>query len=313
MTIALFLADPPECYPPSKDSTRVLMEAAASRGRRVFVAGHEDLEVRDGRPIAVARPLSFPGADGAWFAAADAIRLDLDACETLWFRADPPFDDSYLNATRIVDLAQRPCKINAPAGLRAAGEKLFAMRWPELAPPTLLTADPAAIQAFLDEVDGEAVAKPLDGFGGRGIFRLRAGDPNLRALLQTVTCDARQPIIVQAFLAASAAGDKRILLWDGAPIGAFLRIPVDGEFRGNMMQGGRVEACDLDAADRTIIERLAPTLRQNGLRLVGLDVIGGRLTEINVTSPTGFQEVRALSGVQPEVIIWDALAQELAG
>jgi glutathione synthase len=312
MTIALFLADPPENYPPAKDSTRVLMEAAARRGRSIFVAGHADLEVRDGRPIAVARPLSLPGHGGAWFAAGAAVRLDLDECETVWFRADPPFDDGYLNATRIVDLAARPRKINDPAGLRAAGEKLFAMRWPELAPATLLTADPAAIRGFLDEVAGEAVVKPLDGFGGQGIFRLRAGDPNLRALLQTVTKDARQPVIVQAYLAAAAAGDKRILLWDGAPIGAFLRIPVDGEFRGNMMQGGRVEACDLDAADHAIIARLGPTLRQHGLRLVGLDVIGGRLTEVNVTSPTGFQEVRTLTGVQSEDILWDALARELA-
>lgn len=310
MTIALFLADPPEQYPPAKDSTRVLMEAAVRRGRRVFVAGHAQLEVRNGRPAAVARPLALPGADGAWFRAGPAERLDLDDCETLWFRADPPFDEAYLNATRIADLASRPHKINAPAGLRAAGEKLFAMRWPELTPPTLLTAAAEAIDGFLREVGGDAVVKPLDGFGGQGIFRLRSGDANLRAIVQTATADGRRPVIVQAYLPAAASGDKRILLWDGVPLGAFLRIPADGEFRGNMMQGGRVEACDLDAADHAIIERLAPDLRGHGLRLVGLDVIGGRLTEVNVTSPTGFQEVRRLSGVSPEDVVWDGLLAE---
>lgn len=312
MLISLFLADPPETFNQAKDTTRVLMEAAVRRGHEIWIAGHADLEARDGRPRALARRLDLPGTGGAWFSVGAAHRLDLDDCATLWFRADPPFDDAYLHATQVVDLAARPRKINAPAGLRAANEKILAMCWPELAPPTLMSRDIDAIRGFLGDVGGDAIVKPIDGFGGQGIFRLRAGDANFRAILQTATRNGASPVIVQGFLPAAAEGDKRILLWDGEPLGAFLRIPTGGEFRGNMMQGGRVEASSLDDADWRIIEAVAPTLCALGLRLVGLDVIGGRLTEVNVTSPTGFQEVRKLSGVAPEEIIWDRLAGELA-
>lgn len=312
MITTLFLAAPPESYNPGKDTTRTLMEAGAARGAVVYQATHRDLEVDGGRVVVKARRLSF-GTGESWFDAGPPERIELAAVQVVWFREDPPFDDAYLHATQLVELAGVPLCINDPAGLRAANEKLMALRFPELVPPTLVSRDPDRITAFLAQIGGVGVLKPLDGFGGVGVFRAALDDPNLRALLQTATQHGNTWTMVQQFLPAIAAGDMRILLWDGEVLGAFRRVPQAGEFRGNMAQGGTVHAAELGAAERAIVAGVAPTLAQMGLRLVGLDVIGGRLTEVNVTSPTGFQEVRKLTGLRPEEIVWDRVLAQVGG
>lgn len=310
----LFLAAPPETYAPAKDTTRVLMAAAAHRGVDVWTATHADLGFDGRRPAVLARRLDLRAeagpAESDWFAADAPVRRPLADFRWTMFRSDPPFDAAYLHATQLVELEPATIGVNTPSGLRAANEKLWALGFPELLPPTRVTRDPAAVRAFAEELGGPVVLKPIDGFGGQGIFRWSPDDPNARALIQAATGDGREPVIVQAWLEAAWRGDKRILLWDGEVVGAFWRIPVDGEFRGNMMQGGRVEHADIDTDDERIIGALRPALRGAGLRLVGLDVIGGCLTEVNVTSPTGFQEVRKLSGGTPEDRVWDSLLAE---
>lgn len=303
---SLFLASPPETYAPHKDTTKVLMEEGAARGLEIWTAEHTDLEAEGGQVRARARRLEFPaGDDGAWFAVAASERVDLRDFAVVWFREDPPFDDRYLHTTQLADLADGPVFINEPTGLRAANEKLLTLGYPELIPPTLMTSDPEAILGFIDHVGGEGVVKPIDGFGGTGIFRATLDDPNLGSILQTVTQHGTSWTIVQRYMPEIEQGDMRILLMDGESIGAFMRVPRPGEFRGNMMQGGAVHTVELGVRERAIIDAVRPDLERLGLRLVGLDVIGGRLTEINVTSPTGFQEVRKLTGNRPEAIAWE--------
>lgn len=301
----LFLCNPPETFIPHKDSTRVLMQEAARRGLQVFAAGHYDLEARGKQIFAWARPLTF--GNRPWFSAGPAQVLYLNEAHSIWFRHDPPFDAAYLHATRLIDLVVGPQKINAPSGLRYANEKLLALEFTQFTPATLLSNNLERIRAFLADVGGKGVVKPLDGFGGDGIFIADLGDPNLNAILQMATANGAAWTLVQAYIAAAAEGDMRVLLMDGKIIGQFLRVPKPGEFRGNMAQGGSVRAVAIDARVQAIVDAVAPRLRELGLRLVGLDVVGGFLTEINVTSPTGFQEVKKLSGQQPERAVWDAL------
>lgn len=315
---ALFLSEPPETFVPYKDTTRVLMAEATARDIGVYTATHADLELRDGQVGVWARPLvnirqAEEGENTApWFVAGGAERIDVDTFHSVWFRHDPPFDTLYLHATRMVELARRPLKINEPAGLRHSGEKLLVQEFPELGPVTLVSRSQEEILSFLADVGGRGVVKPLDGFGGQGIFVVDLSDPNLRAILQTVTNDGSSWTLAQAYIKDAHHGDRRVLLMDGEIVGEFLRVPRRGEFRGNMAQGGTVETALPSDDVQRIVRRVGPRLRELGLRLVGLDVVGGLLTEINVTSPTGFQEVRRLTGARPEVAVWDALVRQTA-
>jgi glutathione synthase len=224
--------------------------------------------------------------------------LPLTRFEAVWMRKDPPVDEAYLYATHLLELAERQGVrvINRPAALRAWNEKLGSLRWSALMAPTLVASGVEQLAAFVAE-HGEVVLKPLGGRAGQGVVFAAAGTQGLRALLELVTAQQTLPVMVQAFLPGVAAGDKRILLVDGEPLGAVNRVPSGGEFRSNLAVGGQPQATELSEAERAICAALAPALRAEGLFFVGIDVIDGRLSEINVTSPTGIREVERLGAI----------------
>jgi glutathione synthase len=233
--------------------------------------------------------------------------LDLATMDVVLMRQDPPFDMAYITATHMLEhIHPRTLVVNDPAQVRNAPEKLLVTQFPELMPPTLVTWDPSAVRAFRAE-HRDIVVKPLFGNGGAGVFLIREDDPNLASLLEMHAARSREPLMVQRYEPAVRVGDKRIILVDGVAMGAINRVPAAGEARSNMHVGGRPEASTLTARDREICERIGPTLRERGLIFVGIDVIGDWLTEINVTSPTGLQEVARFDGVDLAAAIWDAI------
>jgi glutathione synthase len=303
----LFLMDPLESVNANTDTTHALMSKACERGHSVWCAELADLELQQGIPWVRTRPVEVPGPSGTAFAwrGADQWR-EIASFPIAWLRKDPPFDLRYVEATWILDRVDGArCRvINDPTGIRGANEKLYALRFPELCPPTLVSADRGRLRAFIERQE-EVVLKPLRAAGGEGILFAWRGMRGLSALLEMATrngsrCEA------QAYLPAAEKGDKRILLLDGEPLGAVLRVHGHGEERNNLHLGGRAEPATLGPEDRRIIERVAPALRQDGLLLVGLDVIGDRLTEVNVTSPTCIQELERFDRTDPSgaVIEW---------
>jgi glutathione synthase len=228
-------------------------------------------------------------------------------------RQDPPFDMAYITATHLLELLPEdgPLVVNDPAAVRNAPEKLFVLRFKELMPPTLLTRDRDEIRAFWKE-HGDIVLKPLFGNGGAGVFRLRQGDENLTALLEMYESIQREPVMIQRYLPEVRRGDKRIILVEGEPVGGVLRVPPEGEARANLHVGGQAVKTELTAREREICTAIGPTLRAQGLVFVGIDVIGDWITEINVTSPTGIQEIARLDGVDVAPNIWDAIEARLA-
>lgn len=314
----LFIVDPLSALQPAHDSSVALMEAAQAAGHRVLVTEIAHLAIRDGKAVARCRDIQVRPAvltDGQWLADTDwytvsaARMVTLDDVAAVFMRTDPPVDASYLRATFILDLVD-PAKtllINSPAGLRDANEKIFALRLPELCPATLLSA---CREDIIDTVKhwGTAVLKPTDGMGGRGILLLRAEDPNLRSILDTATQRGRVHVIIQKFVPAVAeAGDRRVILLNGEPLGAIRRMASGGsEFRCNMATGAHVHADTITARDHEICRALAPELLSRGLHFVGIDIIAGLLTEVNVTSPTGIREIDALCGTHlgRDIIAW---------
>ena len=283
------------------------MQAAQRAGEQVWVCTIADLSAAP-VPGAPQQGLS-PQGHGAWvvatpvncepwFELGDPQLLPLNAIPRVWMRKDPPVDEAYLYATHLLELAQRQGVrvLNSPASLRAWNEKLGALRWSHLMAPSLVSGDVTQLEAFARD-HGEVVLKPLGGRAGQGVVCSHGGAPGLRALLELVTNQQQLPVMVQAFLPAVTAGDKRILLVDGEPLGAVNRRPAPGEFRSNLAVGGAPEACELSDRERQICAELAPALRAEGLFFVGIDVIDGRLREINVTSPTGVREVERLGGI----------------
>jgi glutathione synthase len=228
-------------------------------------------------------------------------------------RQDPPFDMAYITATHLLELLPEdgPLVVNDPASVRNAPEKLFVLRFKELMPPTLLTLDKDEILAFWRE-HGDIILKPLFGNGGAGVFRLRPGDENLNSLLEMYALAHREPIMVQRYLPEVRQGDKRVILVEGEPGGSVMRVPPEGEARANLHVGGRAVKSELTARDREICAAIGPTLREQGLVFVGIDVIGDYMTEINVTSPTGIQEIARLGGVDLSQNIWDAIEARFA-
>jgi glutathione synthase len=305
--------DPIDSINIDADSTFALALEAQARGHALFHYLPDALTLKDGRLFARGRPLEVFRRRGNHHRFGDFEEIDLAGVDVVLMRQDPPFDLAYITATHLLELLPEdgPLVVNDPAAVRNAPEKLFILRFKELMPPTLLTRDRDAIRAFWRE-HGDIVLKPLFGNGGAGVFHLRPGDENLGALLEMYESIQREPIMVQRYLPEVRQGDKRIVLVEGEPKGAVNRIPAEGEARANMHVGGRPAKTELTARERDICAAIGPTLREQGLVFVGIDVIGDWMTEINVTSPTGIQEIARLSGIDIAPMIWDAIEARLA-
>ena len=306
--------DPLERVNIDADTTFALAEIAQARGFELFVYGPAELSLSaDGRVTAWARPARVqrvretPGLFEA------PLRLDLARdIDVVLMRQDPPFDLAYITACHLLEMLHgQTLVVNDPAGVRSSPEKIFPLMFQELMPPTLVTRDRAVIDEFR-EAHRDIIIKPLYGHGGAGVFRLTHSDANLDSLLEIFFSHSPEPVMVQAFLPAVSEGDKRIILIDGEPAGAINRRPKSGQVRSNLIVGGTAEATELSAADRNICEAIGPELRRRGLTLTGIDVIGGRLTEINVTSPTGLQALKRLTGIDAAAKFWDVVQAKLA-
>ncbi len=315
----LFVADPLESFKIHKDSTYAMMREAAGRGHELWAMVSEDLAWRDGRVSGKTFQVFLPpfpeGGTGHWFVRGEDEWRDLADFEAVLMRRDPPFDQAYLYATWLLEMAERQgaSVFNRPQSLRDYNEKLAIARFPRFIAPTLVTGEAALIREFLAE-QGDIIVKPLNAMGGAGIFRLRPEDPNLGAILETVTRHGAETVMAQRYLPEIRDGDKRILVIDGEAVPYCLaRIPMEGETRGNLAAGGSGVARPLSARDREIASALGPELKAAGLLLVGLDVIGDCLTEVNVTSPTCFREITDQTGFDVAGMFVDALERRVKG
>jgi glutathione synthase len=302
----LYVMDPLDRINVAGDSTYMLMRECSRRGMDVAWCTPDDLYALRGQTWARVQAVRTT-AEAPHFHRGVTEDQPLGAFDVVWMRKDPPFDMSYVFSTYLLELVPpKTLVLNRPASLRSFNEKLFAQAFPELGPDTLVSRDPERIVAFVEAQPERAVLKPWDGNGGRGVVLTHPGDRNLRALIELLTENGRVALLAQAYVPAIAEGDKRIILVDGVVAGAMLRVPGEKDHRGNMHVGASVRACGLTAADRRITDTLSPRLREEGLVFVGIDVIGGLLTEINVTSPTGIQEIDRLDGVRIEEQVIDA-------
>ena len=302
-----FIIDPIDRLDPTHDTSVALMEAAQQMGHEVWITIANSLTVIESKAWATVTPVQLvPVTLGEnrwiavpdWFSVGTSEFLPLETFDVVWMRTDPPVNTAYLYATYILDYVN-PAKtrvVNAPAGVRSANEKMYALQFLTSIPETIVTQNKQVIQDFIDQ-KGAAVMKPLGGKAGEGILFLEKGDRNFNSLVEISTLQGTLPIMVQTYLPEAKAGDKRVILLNGDPIGAVNRVPTGNEFRGNMAVGGRADAVEITPRDREIAAELAPALRRDGLIFVGMDVIGGFLTEVNVTSPTGIREIDRLSHV----------------
>jgi glutathione synthase len=313
-----FIIDPIAKLDPAHDTSVALMEAACRKGYEVFITNMNTLSVKDGKAWAFLQPTKIhpvPLVDGKWqvpnpwYEVAEGKFQPLEAMQFVWMRPDPPVTTEYLYATYILDYvdASKTTVLNSPQGIRAANEKMYALQFTKAIPKTIVTADKGTIRDFV-AAEGKAVMKPLGGKGGEGILFLEVGDRNLNSLIEISTNIGKTPVMVQEYLPDAQKGDKRIILLDGEPIGAVNRVPQTGEFRGNMAAGGSAVQVNITDREREICTQLAPTLKRDGLMFVGIDVIGGYLTEVNVTSPTGVREIDRLDGVSLGDRVMDWLA-----
>ncbi|MCK8784073.1 glutathione synthase [Roseomonas sp. NAR14] len=305
--------DPIQSINIDADSTFALMEEAQSRGHALWHYLPRDLALSAGRVVARANALKVRREHGKHWEFGPDEELDLGAVDVVLLRQDPPFDMAYITTTHILEhIHPKVLVVNDPASVRNAPEKLYVTHFPELMPETLVTADRAQIMRFRRK-HGDIIVKPLFGNGGAGVFHLRPDDPNLNSLVEMFTERSREPLVVQKYVPAVRQGDKRIILVDGEPLGAINRVPAEGESRSNMHVGGRPEQTTLTDREREICDRIGPELKARGLIFVGIDVIGGYLTEINVTSPTGLQEVARFDGTNLAAAIWDAIEARRRG
>ena len=296
--------DPLEAVNIDGDTTFLMMETAQARGHSLFVYTPDRLALEEGRVTARGRPVEVRRARGDHATFGDYERLDLAEVDVVLLRQDPPFDMAYITSTHLLDVVHpKTLVVNNPTEVRNAPEKLFVTGFPGVQPPTLITSDVEAIYDFRAR-QGDIVLKPLFGGGGSGVARLLADDPNLDALLELHAMIGREPVIAQKFIPAVVKGDKRILLIDGEPVGAINRVPASGQVRSNLRVGGRAEAVELTARDRELCAMIGPELKRRGLLFVGIDVIGEYLTEINVTSPTGAQQLKRFTGIDATDILW---------
>jgi glutathione synthase len=290
------------------DSTFLMMMEAQARGHRLWVYTPDKLSMEDGRVFARAQSLVLTATKGAHATLGEVQLLDMkDDVDVVLMRQDPPFDMAYITATHFLEKVHpHTLVVNNPAEVRNAPEKLFVTDFPGVQPPTLITSDYEAIYDFRAR-HGDIVLKPLYGGGGSGVARLLADDPNLDALLELHAMISREQVIAQKFVPAVSKGDKRILLVDGEPVGAINRVPAAGQVRSNLRVGGKAEAVELTKRDLELCAIIAPELKRRGLLFVGIDVIGEFLTEINVTSPTGAQQLKRFGGADASAVLWDRI------
>ncbi|HEX7814492.1 glutathione synthase [Dyella sp.] len=321
MTLSVaVLMDPIAGIKTVKDTTFAMLLEAQRRGHALWYMEQGDMAIRNGAPWARLASLTVKDDPKAWFTMAEARWIDLRSIDVILMRKDPPVDAQFIYDTMVAELAQRAgvLVVNDPQALRDCNEKLFATHFPQCMVPTLVSRDAGELRRFAAE-HGEVVLKPLDGMGGRGIFRVKAGDSNLNSMLETLLAggphgEGRQFTIAQKYIPEITSGDKRILLIDGEPVPyALARIPQGNEFRGNLAAGGRGEGVPLSERDRWIAAQVAPELKRRGLLFVGLDVIGDYLTEINVTSPTCVRELDAQFGLNIAGQLFDVIERLTAG
>jgi glutathione synthase len=311
MKMAIIL-DPLETLKTCKDSTYAIMREAHGRGHALYVMEQQDVIFSQGKVVSRARKLTLVDEQLRWYTLEDAHTVPLSAFDVVLMRKDPPFDMEYLYSTYLLELAEEEGAriFNRPLAIRDFNEKLSTAKFPEFMPPTLVTRQQGLIREFIGHYR-DVILKPLDAMGGSSVFRVREDDPNLNVILETMTRLGRRTIMAQRYLPEIAEGDKRILLIDGQPVPyALARIPQAGESRGNLAAGGKGVVQPLSSRDREIAEALGPRLRQAGLFLAGLDVIGDHLTEINVTSPTGMQEIAHQAGFNVAGMFVDALERK---
>jgi glutathione synthase len=311
LTVAIQM-DPVERIDIAGDSTFALAMEAQGRGHTLLYYGPRDLSLRETKLFARVRPLTLRNVLGDHFTLGNPSVYELSNADVVLMRQDPPFDMAYITATHMLErIHPRTLVVNDPFHVRNAPEKLFVTQFEGLMPPTLITSDREEIRAFR-AAHKEIVVKPLYGNGGAGVFRLKNDDENLNALLEMFTQFYREPIVVQRYVPQVRQGDKRIILVDGEAVGGINRVPAEGEARSNIHVGGRAEPIELSPRDRAICAAIGPELKNRGLIFAGIDVIGDYLTEINVTSPTGIQELRRFGGADAAELIWNAIERRLA-
>ena len=294
------------------DSTFAMSLEAQARGYKLFHYTPDRLSMRDGKVYATVEPMELRDVKGDHFTLGAAERVDLSSMDVVLLRQDPPFDMAYITATHLLErIHPKTLVVNDPAWVRNSPEKIFVTEFADLMPPTLITKDPAEIARFREE-QGDIILKPLYGNGGAGVFHSTRDDRNFSSLMEMFGQMFREPFIAQGYLPAVRKGDKRIILVDGEPVGAINRVPAEHDARSNMHAGGRPEATELTAREREICARIGPALRERGFLLVGIDVIGDYMTEINVTSPTGIREVKKFGGADIAALLWDAIERKRA-
>lgn len=311
-----FIIDPIANLNPVHDSSVAMMEAAEMMGHEVWITQAQQLSVIAGKAWGVLTPVRLKPitkqehgwvAESVWFELGASTLQPLEAMDAVFMRVDPPVTVSYLYTTYILDYidSSKTLTVNAPQGLRMANEKMYALQFSNVIPETIVSCEKKVIREFVER-QGAAVLKPLGGKAGEGILFLESGDRNFNSLVEISTRQGVEPVMIQTYLPAAKDGDKRIILLNGEPIGALNRIPTGQEFRGNMAVGGRVAKTEINHRDMEICSQVSPKLIEDGLYFVGLDVIGGYLTEVNVTSPTGIREIDLLENVSlgSQVIEW---------
>ena len=308
-----FQMDPIQTVNIDADSTFRIAEEAQTRGHELFFYTPDHLAFQEGNVTARGQYFTVQRVQGHHADLSEMQEVDVADFDVVWLRQDPPFDMHYITTTHLLDLIHPDTLVvNDPFWVRNYPEKLLVLRFPDLTPPTTIARDLETIKAF-KEKHGDVILKPLYGNGGAGVFRLDQNDRNLASLHEVFTGFSREPLIVQKFLPDVSNGDKRVILVDGEPIGAINRVPAKGETRSNMHVGGRPEKVGLTERDREICAAIGPLLREKGQIFVGIDVIGDYLTEINVTSPTGIQELERFDGINAAEKIWEAIEARRAG
>jgi glutathione synthase len=311
LTVAVQM-DPIQRIKIAGDSTFALLLEAQARGHRLLHYTPDRLSMRDGRIVARAEALEVRDVEGDHCTLGEAKPVDLGEVDVVLLRQDPPFDMAYITTTHLLErIHPATLVVNDPHHVRNAPEKIFVTEFPHLMPPTLISRDREEIDAFRDE-HGDVVMKPLYGNGGAAVFKISREDPNYGSLFDLFSATFREPWVVQRFLPKVTEGDKRIILIDGEAAGAVNRVPAAGDIRSNMVRGGAARPTDLSPREREICETIGPALKRMGLIFVGIDVIDGNLTEINVTSPTGVRAIKRLGGPDLAVAIWDAIEAKRA-
>ena len=310
-----FVMDPLERVTVAADTSFAFMLEAQKRGHRIVHVNPSDVHMRGDRVYIGGRDVEVFDRETNFFRVREHLHLDANYFDAVFIRTDPPFDQAYVTLTWLLSFAEKQGVrvINSPRGLRSANEKLYALEFLELCPRTLVSNSHAEINEFIDEVGGEAIAKPLDGHGGFGVMRLRRGDSNIHVIVDTLTLEGRQPVMVQEYLPGGAAGDKRLFLLDGELRAAVLRVPPADDHRSNVHVGGVVRAAELTDRDHGIAAAMRDRLRADGLFFVGIDVIDGKLIEVNVTSPTLVRELARLEGPNLAAEVIESVAGSTRG